>query len=109
MSTDRTRTVLLVCCLLCVALVCCRKDHHHSVTLTWQSPPATGAVQVAFYNLYRSANFGQQFEKIASRVSGPPYEDHEVLDGRTYFYVVTAVDKRGRESRYSSEARVAIP
>jgi fibronectin type 3 domain-containing protein len=47
--------------------------------------------------------------KLASRVPGPPYEDRLVVSGRTYFYVVTAVDQTGRESVYSGKARATVP
>jgi hypothetical protein len=32
-----------------------------------------------------------------------------VGSGRTYFYVVTALDQADRESRFSAEARAMIP
>jgi fibronectin type 3 domain-containing protein len=31
------------------------------------------------------------------------------MNGHTYFYVVTALDQKGLESRYSKEIRVKIP
>jgi fibronectin type 3 domain-containing protein len=46
--------------------------------------------------------------KIASGVPEPVYEDRQVPGGRTYFYVVTAVDQAGHESRFSSEVRAEI-
>jgi fibronectin type 3 domain-containing protein len=61
------------------------------------------------YNVYRSTTSGGQYVKLASRVSGPPYDDRLVVSGRTYFYVVTAVDQAGRESRFSGEVRIPIP
>jgi hypothetical protein len=47
--------------------------------------------------------------RIASRVSGPPYEDRLVMNDRIYIYGVTALDQAGRESRFSVEARATIP
>jgi|CZKY01.1.fsa_nt_gi fibronectin type 3 domain-containing protein len=64
---------------------------------------------VVGYNMYRSTTSGSQFVKIATQVPGPPYEDGLVVSGRTYFYVVTALDHAGRESRFSAEARATIP
>lgn len=47
--------------------------------------------------------------KLASGVSEPRYEDRLINNGRTYYYVVTAVDQAGRESRFSNETRAVIP
>ena len=107
--TNPFRLLLAVCALLCLGLACCQKAQPHSVTLTWEVPPAAPGASVVGYNVYRSTTSGGQFVKIASRVLGPPYEDHLVASGRTYFYAVTALDRAGRESRYSSELRATIP
>jgi fibronectin type 3 domain-containing protein len=88
---------------------CCHKASPHSVTLTWEAPQVVPGVLVVGYNVYRSTTSGRQFVKIASRVPGPPYEDRLVGSDRTYFYVVTALDQAGRESRFSTEARATIP
>src|SRR5260370_38262375 len=74
----------------------------------WEGPAAPG-VSVVGYNVYRSTTSGKQFVKIASRVPGPPYEDRMVVSGQTYFYVVTALDQAGHESRFSGEIRATIP
>jgi len=71
----------------------------------WEAP----AAPVVGYNVYRSTTSGKQFVKIASRVPGPPYEDRLVASGHTYFYVVTALDQAGHESRFSGEIRATIP
>jgi endo-1,4-beta-xylanase len=109
MRTNPTRLLLAVCALLCLGLACFHKAPSHGVTLTWEAPPAVPGVSVVSYNVYRSATSGRQFVKIASRVPGPPYEDSLVVSGRTYFYVVTALDQVGRESRFSAEVRATIP
>jgi len=103
------RLLLRLCVLLCVSLACCHKDQAHSVTLTWEAPPVAPGTMVTSYNIYRSTISGGQYVKLASRVQGPPYEDHLVMNGHTYFYVVTALDQKGLESRYSKEIRVKIP
>jgi fibronectin type 3 domain-containing protein len=99
---------LLVVCALLIGLAGCHKAPHW-VTLTWKAPPASPGVSVVGYNIYRSTTSGQQFVKLASRVPGPPYEDRLVVSGRTYFYVVTALDQAGSESRFSAEIRAPIP
>jgi fibronectin type 3 domain-containing protein len=109
MKTNPSRFLRAVCALLCLGLVCCHQAQPHRVTLTWEAPPSAPGVSVVGYNVYRSTTSGRQFVKLASRVSGPPYEDRLVVSGRTYFYVVTALDQAGRESRFSGEVRATIP
>ena len=109
MRTDPFRLLLAVCALLCFGLASCHKAPLHGVKLMWEAPPAAPGVSVVGYNVYRSTTSGKQFVKIASRVQGPPYEDSLVVSGCTYFYVVTALDHAGRESRFSAEARATIP
>ncbi|MFN3763167.1 MAG: Ig-like domain-containing protein, partial [Anaerolineae bacterium] len=72
------------------------------VVLTW--PPVTDAVT---YNIYRSLLSGGGYARIAA-VSDPVYTDTAVVNGTTYYYVVTAVDAAGNESGYSDEA-AAMP
>ncbi len=86
-----------------------READPHSVTLTWQAPPPKKGVTVVGYNVYRHDSGGAPFVRIATRVQSPPYEDRMVNIGRVYFYVVTAVDQEGRESRFSAETRAEIP
>lgn len=109
MRTKPFRLLLVICALLCIGLACYHKAPPHSVTLTWEAPQAVPGVSIVGYNVYRSTTSGRQFVKIASRVPGPPYEDRSVGSGRTYFYVVTALDQADRESRFSAEARATIP
>ncbi|HZT74727.1 MAG TPA: hypothetical protein VE996_13845 [Terriglobales bacterium] len=37
------------------------------------------------------------------------FTDTTVLDGQTYYYVVTGVDSQGVESAYSNQVQVTIP
>jgi fibronectin type 3 domain-containing protein len=103
--------LLVVFTLLLIGLVLWvhRRAEPHGVTLTWQAPPPRKGITVVGYNVYRRAGEGGSFVKIADKVSGPPYEDRMVNSGRMYFYVVTAVDQVGRESRFSAETRAEIP
>jgi len=105
----KQRKVLLGAVVFVVAgLLCCHKGPH-SVTLTWNAPRPSPGVTVVGYNIYRSTTPGERYVRLASRVAGSPYEDRLVVSGRTYFYVVTAVDQAGRESPHSVEARATIP
>jgi len=81
----------------------------HSVTLTWDESPSTPASRVVGYNVYRSRTSGGRYAKLGPRIPKPPYEDRLVSSGETYFYVVTAVDESGRESKFSSELQMKIP
>jgi hypothetical protein len=92
--------------LLCIGLAGCHKAH--DVTLTWNAAPVTSGPPVTGYNVYRSSTSGRQFVKIASGVREPVFEDRQVPGGHTYFYVVTAIDQAGHESRFSAEIRVEI-
>lgn len=79
----------------------------HSVTLTWTP---TTSVAVTGYNIYRSSSKGGPYRKINSaEVAGTSYVDSDVLAGQTYYYVVTAVNQRKAESRYSAEAHAKVP
>lgn len=107
-QTKSGRLLLTIGVLLCIAFAGC---HHapHSVTLNWKAPPASTGVKISGYNIYRSTTSGGPYVKLASGVPAPPYEDRLVTSGRTYFYVVTALDQTRRESRFSTEVRAEIP
>jgi len=96
--------------LLIVGLASChRGSQGHSVTLTWQAAPSNPEATVVGYNVYRRTSPETPYVRIASRILGPAYEDRIVNSGTTYFYGVTAVDQRGRESRLSAIVRVEVP
>ena len=81
----------------------------HSVTLNWQESPSAPTAKVVGYNVYRSRTSGGQYARLATRIPKPAYEDRLVNSGETYFYVLTAVDETGRESRLSAEIKLNIP
>lgn len=95
--------------MVCLGLTGGCKARPHSVTLSWQAPRADAGSVIVGYNVYRSTTSGGQFVKLASGVPELRYEDRLINSGRTYYYVVTAVDQAGRESRFSGEARAVIP
>ena len=86
-----------------------RKQKPHTVTLTWQSPSPAKGIQVTSYNIYRSTIRGGPYAKIATKITTLKYTDLIVNSGRTYFYVVTAVDQYKRESKYSGQTQATIP
>lgn len=109
--TANARRILLVTLVLSiVGLAGFRKESkQHSVTLTWHASPSTPEATVVGYNVYRRTNLVTPYERIATGVSGTTYEDRLVKSRTTYYYAVTAVDQRGRESGLSITIRVKVP
>jgi len=78
----------------------------HTVTLSWR---ANGRAIVG-YNIYRGAAPKGPYAKInTSPHPAPTYTDASVQAGQTYFYMTTAVDKKGRESKFSNRVQVTLP
>lgn len=78
----------------------------HSVNLSWV--PSTSPV--VGYNVYRSGTSGGPYTKLNSAVNaGTNYLDSSVVGGHTYYYVNTAVDSHGLESKFSAQLPVVIP
>ncbi|MBK8870482.1 MAG: hypothetical protein IPN19_05425 [Elusimicrobia bacterium] len=80
----------------------------NQVSLTWS---ASGATDLSHYNIYRSIASGALATKkfVTSVPAGQTtLTDVSVVDGLTYFYAVTAVDKSGNESLASNESN-AVP
>jgi hypothetical protein len=78
----------------------------HDVNLSWiaSTSPAAG------YNIYRSTQSSGPFAKINSSLdTATVYTDGTVVSGQMYYYVTTAVDSSGAESRYSNLAQAIIP
>lgn len=76
------------------------------VSLNWDD---NSEEDLAGYNIYRSTTSGSGYVKTnALLLSNSDYTDNSVVNGTTYYYVVTAVDTNENESGYSSEA-VAFP
>ncbi len=78
----------------------------HSVGLSWipSSSPVVG------YNVYRSKTSGGPYTKLTPVLEpSTNYLDISVQSGQTYYYVNTAVDSHGAESKYSSQLRALVP
>lgn len=76
----------------------------HSITLSW-SAPASGAP--TSYNIKRSTTKGSETQVGTS--SATSYVDTaNLVEGTTYFYVVTAVNAGG-ESGPSNEVTALVP
>jgi hypothetical protein len=77
------------------------------VSLTWL---ASTTPSVAGYNIYRASVSGGPYTKLnTSLISTTAYVDSSVENGKTYYYVATAVDSSGLESAYSNQAMASIP
>ena len=78
----------------------------HAVTLAWRATSSA----VAGYNIYRGvAPKGPYAKMNTAPHPAPTYTDASVQPGRTYFYMTTAVDKKGRESKFSNQVQVTLP
>jgi hypothetical protein len=78
----------------------------HSVTLSWE---ASTSMVVGYY-VYRGMQLGGPYTKLNnSALAAVFFPDATVEAGRTYFYVVTAVDSSALESEFSTEVSATIP
>jgi hypothetical protein len=78
----------------------------HSVSLGWNPSPSA----VVGYNVYRSTTSGGPYTKINPALDvSTSYNDSSVKGGLTYYYVGTAVDTSGVESKYSNQLQAVIP
>jgi len=66
------------------------------VTISWNSSVANG------YDVWRGTNSGGPYTMIATGLVSISYTDTSVVDGTTYYYVVTAFNAYG-QSPYSAE------
>jgi len=74
---------------------------NNTVLLDWNN---NGEGDLAGYNVYRSTTSGSGYAKQnSSLLTSSDYNDPNVSNGTTYYYVVTAVDAGSNESGYSSE------
>lgn len=78
-----------------------------SVRLDWKASTSSG---VSGYKVYRGTSAGGPYARITgSTLPALTYEDPNVVSGRSYYYVVTAVKTSGAESAFSGEARAIVP
>jgi dipeptidyl aminopeptidase/acylaminoacyl peptidase len=76
-----------------------------ALTICWENAGSN----VVGYNIYRSTTPGNHYERInTALITDLCFLDDDLVNGTTYYYVVTAVDSLGNESVYSEQA-FAIP
>jgi Abnormal spindle-like microcephaly-assoc'd, ASPM-SPD-2-Hydin len=80
----------------------------HSVDVAWD---ASTTASLQGYNVYRGTVSGGPYTKISATLSPTTllFTDTTPVSGKTYFYVVTAVNTAGTESTASLEVAVTIP
>jgi hypothetical protein len=81
----------------------------HSVLLKWNAPVPRPGVTVTSYSIFRGTQPGGPYDPLVSGVTSLTYTDTTVNNGKTYYYVVRAVDAAGNPSPYSEEASAAVP
>lgn len=78
----------------------------HSVSLSWNASTSP----VVSYNIYVASVSGGPYALVGSTQAGTlAFTDNSVTSGKTYFFMVTAVDANGVESVDSNIVSVIIP
>ncbi|MBN1788388.1 MAG: PASTA domain-containing protein [Sedimentisphaerales bacterium] len=76
-----------------------------TVSVNWDD---NSEADLAGYNIYRSTMSGSGYvQQNVTLLTTSDYTDNSVVNGTTYYYVVTAVDLLNNESGYSAEASAA--
>ena len=93
----------LLVCLLPVAVRAEQKEtaepqKKHSVTLKWDAPVTRAGGKVVGYKVYRSDKENGHYRLIAQKVRALTYVDTTVQSGHTYYYRVSSMDAKERES-----------
>lgn len=84
------------------------EQRKHRVTLKWDVPAGRSGKRVVGYNVYRSDKENGPYGLIAGEVSALTYVDTTVQSGHTYYYKVTSIDAKGRESR-AAMSKATVP
>ena len=71
-----------------------------SVTLQWDD---NSDLDLSGYTVYRSTTSGGLYVAIASELTVSAFVDNTVVNGTTYYYIITALDSSSLESFGSSE------
>lgn len=74
--------------------------------LQWSPPSDDGGFEISGYRIYKGQSEAEM--RLVASVSRLEYSDKDVVNDKTYFYKVSALNARG-ESRNSTIASVTIP
>ena len=77
----------------------------YAVGMRWEGKAGTDLVSIS---VYRSETKGKDYAMIGSSMVDS-YDDKDVQQGKTYYYVITAVDSQFKETKYSNEVKATIP
>lgn len=113
-----TRTRIRFKCIVIAAIICgganyssCRRAGKqtrptHKVFLTWNRSTSTDVIG---YGVYRADVSGGPYTRLATQMgSSPAFTDTTVKPAHIYYYVVTAIDRKGNESKFSNQAQAAV-
>jgi hypothetical protein len=79
----------------------------HKVQLSWK---ASTSKHLLGYNVYRGTRSGGPYKKINGSLDpSTDYTDLHVVAGYKYYYVATAVNLKGQESKHSKQVEAVIP
>jgi hypothetical protein len=85
------------------------EERRDALVLQWDAPTenvdGSPLTDLRGYNLYRMLESGGAIVRVNTQlIQEPGYVDENLEDGRTYYYIVRAVNSRGIESSDSNEA-----
>ncbi len=69
--------------------------YHNAVPLAWNPADEDPNTTLLGYNIYRGTNSNGPFTRIVNRTSRLYYRDESAINGRNYYYRVTAVYSEG--------------
>ncbi len=73
----------------------------NKITLSWDPPSLTGGKPLTKYGVYRSDSASGTFVKIGENTTKTGYIDLDVINGKTYYYKITAYNSF-QESTFST-------
>ena len=82
--------------------------------LTWTAPTSNGGSAITSYNIYRGTSAGSESTTAIGSSTTQTYTDSTVVSGKTYYYVVKAVNAVGtsaasNEASYSGSSVPSAP
>src|SRR5438132_3283147 len=101
----RIRVLLALLILSCVVLTALPVFGDESVTLSWNASPSAN---VASYNVYYGGA-STLYTNMLAAGNNTSIQINGLVEGKTYYFVATAVDLSGIESDFSAEVAYWVP